>query len=75
MKEEDLLRIINELLEDEGEDTLEDLPLNFTLKEDIGFDSLTLAQLTVMIENEFGVDIFEDGLITTIKEIYDKVNR
>ena len=75
MKEQDLLRIINELLEDEGENTLESLSLDLNLKDDIGFDSLTLAQLTVMIENEFGVDIFEDGLITTIKEIYDKVNR
>ena len=75
MRETDLLRIVNELLEGEGEDTLDSLDPSFDLKDDIGFDSLTLAHLTVMIENEFGVDIYADGIVRTVQEVYDKVNR
>lgn len=75
MTEEQLLEIINELLEDEGEDTFDSLNMSFDLKNDIGFDSMTLAHLTVMIENQCGVDIFEDGLVRTVQEVYDKVNR
>jgi len=75
MTEEQLLAIINELLIDEGEDELDSLDMSFHLKNDIGFDSMTLAHLTVMIENECGVDIFADGLVNTVQEVYDKVNR
>lgn len=39
----------------------------------LGFDSLDLAELTVRIENEFGIDIFEDGIIETVKEIINKI--
>mgnify|MGYP000380106290 CR=1 FL=1 len=75
MIEEQLLEIINELLEDEGEETLEYLNPSYHLKDDIGFDSLTLAQLTVMIESKFGVDIYADGIVHTVQEVYDKLNR
>jgi acyl carrier protein len=45
-----------------------------TLKNDLGLDSLSLAELTVYIEDEFGVDIFEDGIVETVGEIYEKLN-
>lgn len=44
-----------------------------SLHDDLGFDSFDLAELTVRIEDEFGVDIFEDGIVTTIGEILDKL--
>ena len=40
----------------------------------LGFDSLMLAELTVEIESEYEVDIFDDGLITQISEIKKKLN-
>lgn len=43
------------------------------LKEDLNFDSFDLAELTVKIEEEFGVDIFEDGLVNSVHEIYAKL--
>ena len=43
------------------------------LREDLGLDSFNLAELTVHIEEEFGVDIFEDGIVSTIGEIYSKL--
>ena len=36
-------------------------------------DNLDLAELTVKIEDEFDIDIFEDGLVNTIGEIYEKL--
>ena len=36
---------------------------------DIGLTSFDLAQLTVEIEDEFDIDIFEDGLVNTVGEI------
>lgn len=43
-------------------------------REDLGMDSFNLAELTVHIEDEFDVDIFEDGLINTVGEIFAKLN-
>lgn len=46
---------------------------NMNLRDDLGLDSLGLALLTVHIENEFGVDVFEDGIVSTVGEIYEIV--
>lgn len=43
------------------------------LRDEIGFSSFDLAELTVRIEDEFDIDIFEDGLVATIGEIYSKL--
>jgi len=75
MTKERLLLIINELLINEGQTELDFLDCSLDLKNDIGFDSLMLASLTVIIESECGVDIFEDGLVNTIGEVYDRINR
>lgn len=45
------------------------------LREDLGLDSFNLAELTVHIEEEFDIDIFEDGLVNTIGEIFAKLNK
>ena len=44
------------------------------LSDDLGLDSLNLAQLTVMIESELGVDIFEKKIIRTFGEIMETLN-
>ncbi|MFA6200252.1 MAG: phosphopantetheine-binding protein [Bacteroidales bacterium] len=43
------------------------------LRDEIGFTSFDLAELTVRIEDEFDIDIFEDGLVSSIGEIYSKL--
>lgn len=43
------------------------------LRKDLNFDSLDLAELTVRIENEFGVDVFENGIVETVGEIINKI--
>ena len=44
------------------------------LRDDIGLDSLNLATLTVKIEEEFGVDVFEDGIVFQVSDIISKLN-
>ena len=41
------------------------------LTSDLGLDSFNLAQLTVIIESEFGIDIFEKKVVRTVGEILD----
>lgn len=45
------------------------------LREDLGLSSFDLAELTVRIEDEFDIDIFEDGLVNTIGEILEKLEK
>ena len=43
------------------------------LRDDLSMDSLALAELSVRIEDEFDVDVFEDGLVATVAEILEKL--
>ena len=53
-----LYEIVNEVLESNELDTQETFKDTDNLKNDLGMDSFNLAELTVMIEDEFGIDIF-----------------
>ena len=68
-----LLEIINAIVIKKGRDPLTNLKADIKLRENLGFDSLDLAELTVRIEDEFNVDIFEDGFVTTVGEIWKKI--
>lgn len=70
---EKLLAIINEMREEAGNSTIEALESSMDLREDLYLDSLMLAELTVRLEDEFDVDIFEDGIVQTIGEIIVKL--
>ena len=63
-----LTNIIKEILESNGEKLSIKLNEDTQFK-DIGLTSFDLAVLTVEIENIYDIDIFEDGLISTIGEI------
>lgn len=65
--------IINKIRIDKDLDPLEKIEDSDLLRERIGFTSFDLATLTVLIEDEFGVDIFEDGLVSSVGEIYSKL--
>ena len=69
-----LLPIINKVLEGKGFKTVDSLNDNDKLRDDLGLDSFDLAELTVIIEEEFNVDIFEDGLVENISEITKKID-
>jgi len=69
-----LEKIINTVLKNRNKQEVSEINENSHLRNDIGFDSLDLAELTVRIETEYDVDIFEDGIINTVGEIMQKIN-
>lgn len=71
---EKLLEIVNTVLVNRGKNEVSNLNSETHLRNDIGFDSLDLAELTVRIESEYDIDIFEDGIVNTIGEILNKIN-
>lgn len=70
-----VLNIINQIRESKGLENLSSLSSELNLRDDIGFTSFDLAELTVRIEDEFDIDIFEDGLVSTVGEIYAKLEK
>ena len=67
------LLIINEINDLNGKNQIQELKPDMRLMDDIGLDSLDLAQLTVIIEDRYGVDIFEDEIITTVEQTLEKM--
>jgi acyl carrier protein len=62
--EEKVKSIIEQILIDNGEeDCLKNYSLDANLKDDLGLDSFSLALLTVQIEDEFDIDVFDNGYI------------
>ena len=54
---------------------MESISEESSLRDDLGLTSFDLAELTVHIEDEFDIDIFEDGLVSTVGEIYTKLDK
>ena len=73
--EQVILNIINSIRAAKGESAIYSLKEENKLREDLDLTSFDLAELTVRIEDEYGVDIFEDGLVNTIGEIYAKLQK
>jgi acyl carrier protein len=69
-----LLDLINEVLENNDKDKLFEISPNLSLKDDLGMDSLDLALLTVLIEQEYGIDVFEESIVYTVSDIENKIN-
>lgn len=72
MKEK-VLDIINDIRAAKSMAPVETLDDSDSLRDVLGLTSFDLAELTVRIEDEFDIDIFEDGLVNTIGEVYAKL--
>lgn len=70
---EELLKIINEIREDKGELCVKEINPEMSLRNDLGFDSMDLATFTARVDEEFGVDIFETGIVDLLGEVVDKL--
>lgn len=68
-----LLEVVNSIRENKGLEKLSVINETDRLREDYGFTSFDLAELTVKVEDETDIDIFEDGLVNTVGEILTKL--
>ena len=72
--EEKVVKIIIKLVQENDVDVShKNIDENTKFSDDLGLDSFNLAQLTVLIESEFGIDIFENGIITTVGDIFKQL--
>ncbi len=70
---DDLKEIVNIVLENSAMEAIDVLLPEHHLRNDLGLESLALAELTVRVEEAYGVDVFEDGIVDTVQEIIDKL--
>ncbi|WP_270166377.1 acyl carrier protein [Paenibacillus sp. SYP-B4298] len=70
---ERLRMIVDEMFQENRGIGCQELLLTDRLREDLNMDSFDMAELTVRVENEFGVDIFEGTIVRTIQEVVDKL--
>ena len=61
-----VLEVINDIRASKNMEAVVTLNEGDKLRDDLG--------LTVRIEDEFDIDIFEDGLVNTVGEIYAKLS-
>ena len=73
--EEKVLSIINEIRAAKEMALVETISAETKLRDDLNLTSFDLAELTVKIEDEFDIDIFEDGLVSTVGEILAKLEK
>lgn len=74
MKEK-VLEIVNLIRASKNQPILDAVEEKTRLREDLDMTSFDMAELTVRIEDEYGIDIFEDGLVNTVGEIYAKLQK
>jgi len=68
-----ILRHVNHVLETSGRSPLNSLKSSDSLSQDLQLDSLELAELTVLLESEFGIDVFDKGIVRTVGEIVERL--
>lgn len=73
--EQKVLSIVNSIRAAKELAPVAELHTEDKLRDDLGLTSFDLAELTVNIEDEFDIDIFEDGLVNTVGEIYAKLSK
>ena len=71
--EKKIISIINLILENKNLNPIKELDNKVDLRNNLAFDSFDLAELTVRVESEFGIDIFEDGIVSTIGDVLKKI--
>ncbi len=69
--EQHIFKIINTVLDNRNKERIKAINPSMHLRNDIGFDSLDLAELTVRIEAEYNIDVFEEKIVNTVGEIID----
>jgi len=71
---ETLKSILNDILEEKEDGSpVSSLNGDTSLTNDLGLDSLDLAEMTVRLEDQYGVDVFEDDVVDEVDEVIEKL--
>jgi len=72
--EEKIKEFINDILADNDKE-VKNISNTDNLRDVVGLTSFDLAALTVMIEDEFDVDVFENQMVFTVSEITEVIKK
>ena len=75
MPPDPFLSLVNLIRSNKHQQAIEQLTSELRLREDLGFDSFDLAELTVRIEDRLGVDVFAAGVVRTVGEVLARLAR
>ena len=64
-----LLEVVNTVRKNSGLESIDVLNDELHLKDDLEFDSISIAELIASIDVAFNIDINSDGMIQTIGDI------
>lgn len=67
--------IILGLIKEHDIESQTDISEHHNLKDDLGFDSINMVHLVVKIEDEFDIDIFSEGKISTVFELISFIKK
>ncbi len=70
-----ILQNVNTVLATGQRTTLKQIPRQADLVEDLQFDSLDLAELSVRLEAEFGVNVFVGKIPSTVNDIIHRLEQ
>lgn len=70
-----LLKVINSMLKGIGVDSLATLDDGLNLRDDLEIDSISYAELVVILEDEFGVNINEPNTAQTLGDIKTRLTK
>jgi len=70
-----IFTIVNTVLVNSDLKKVESIDAEMNLRDDLGLDSIALAELTVRIDEKFGIDIFDNDSIETIGDIYNVLEK
>jgi len=68
-----LLHALSRLREQKGLTPLNGLDPKADLRTDLGLDSLDLAEMTVILESQTGVDVFKEGVVRSVGEVLERL--
>jgi len=67
--------VVNQVRHWAGQPTVCELQQSDRLQDDLNLDSLQLAELSIILEAKFGVDVFADGIVRTVGEVAEMIER
>lgn len=67
-------KVIIAIRENKGLDASLEIDETTHLRDQLELDSLDLAEFTVRVEKDTGVDVFADGVVQTVGEVLQKIS-
>lgn len=70
---DELKSLINQIRDANGQDPISEWSPNLRWREDLQFDSFSLAELSACVERDFEVDAFADGVPANPGELWERI--